>query len=272
MFVSFLRSSSLSWALAACLVVYSANACATPISWGGAQSISGDTDVNTTGSLVYAYQFSTSRTQPTTVNSVQFQPFNVPLQSTTATVGDVTLTAVNDNGFDAVFYSTDSDTSASTPFADLSANYQSLLGSSVISVAFDTDPGQPMSILLGGLTPGKDYLVQLWSSSTSWWIPTETEALGNANVTLNSNTSGVSGGVGQYSIGAFTAATSSQTFTLQGLNMYSPAYNFPLINALQVREAGSSPVPEIDPAGMGSVLALVTGALGLLERRRLKVA
>jgi len=34
----------------------------------------------------------------------------------------------------------------------------------------------------------------------------------------------------------------------------------------------SSPVPEIDPAGMGSVLALVTGALGLLERRRLKVA
>jgi len=31
-------------------------------------------------------------------------------------------------------------------------------------------------------------------------------------------------------------------------------------------------VPEIDPAGMGSVLALVSGALALLERRRLKVA
>jgi sulfatase modifying factor 1 len=31
-----------------------------------------------------------------------------------------------------------------------------------------------------------------------------------------------------------------------------------------------APVPEIDPAGMTSVLALVTGALGLLERRRLK--
>jgi len=31
-----------------------------------------------------------------------------------------------------------------------------------------------------------------------------------------------------------------------------------------------APVPEIDPAGMGSVLALVTGALGLLERRQLK--
>ena len=37
-------------------------------------------------------------------------------------------------------------------------------------------------------------------------------------------------------------------------------------------EVNSAPVPEIDPAGMGSVLALVTGAFGLLERRRLKAA
>jgi hypothetical protein len=29
-----------------------------------------------------------------------------------------------------------------------------------------------------------------------------------------------------------------------------------------------SPVPEIDPAGMGSILALLGGGLGLLERRR----
>ncbi|NBV47181.1 MAG: PEP-CTERM sorting domain-containing protein [Planctomycetia bacterium] len=39
--------------------------------------------------------------------------------------------------------------------------------------------------------------------------------------------------------------------------------------AIGFRLAGSG-VPEIDPAGLGSVLALVTGALGLLERRRLK--
>ena len=32
--------------------------------------------------------------------------------------------------------------------------------------------------------------------------------------------------------------------------------------------AGLLAVPEIDPAGFGSVAALVTGALGLLERRR----
>ena len=32
----------------------------------------------------------------------------------------------------------------------------------------------------------------------------------------------------------------------------------------------TSPVPEIDPSSMGNVVALVAGALGLLERRRLK--
>lgn len=42
--------------------------------------------------------------------------------------------------------------------------------------------------------------------------------------------------------------------------------------ASQVSGPDPSPVPEIDPAGMGSVLALVTGGLALIERRRLKVA
>ena len=42
-------------------------------------------------------------------------------------------------------------------------------------------------------------------------------------------------------------------------------YGFRLVSAI-------SAVPEIDPAGMGCVLALVTGALALLERRRLKAA
>jgi hypothetical protein len=37
-------------------------------------------------------------------------------------------------------------------------------------------------------------------------------------------------------------------------------------------QATLSAVPEIDPAGMGSVLALVSGVLGLLERRRMKAA
>ena len=42
--------------------------------------------------------------------------------------------------------------------------------------------------------------------------------------------------------------------------------------AIKAGDTGSAAsVPEIDPSGMGSVLALVTGALGLLERRRLNM-
>jgi hypothetical protein len=47
---------------------------------------------------------------------------------------------------------------------------------------------------------------------------------------------------------------------------------FPL-RLSEVRFVGTpSAVPEIDPAGLGSVLALLGGVLGLVERRRLKVA
>ncbi|MSR25471.1 MAG: hypothetical protein EXS06_00415 [Planctomycetaceae bacterium] len=44
------------------------------------------------------------------------------------------------------------------------------------------------------------------------------------------------------------------------------------LGGVTVSAVTTSAVPEIDPAGLGSVLALVTGALGLLERRRLKTA
>ena len=39
-------------------------------------------------------------------------------------------------------------------------------------------------------------------------------------------------------------------------------------SSLVLNIQGSAPVPEIDPTGLGSVLALVTGTLSLLERRR----
>jgi hypothetical protein len=50
---------------------------------------------------------------------------------------------------------------------------------------------------------------------------------------------------------------------------YTPAANsFPAF-AISFGTTQAAPVPEIDPSGVGSVLALVSGALGLLERRRL---
>ena len=51
---------------------------------------------------------------------------------------------------------------------------------------------------------------------------------------------------------------------------FDPSSNGVVLGFRLASPVSGSGVPEIDPAGMGSVLALVTGALGLLERRRLK--
>jgi hypothetical protein len=51
----------------------------------------------------------------------------------------------------------------------------------------------------------------------------------------------------------------------------SPSFNFSKAG-FRLAGTGASSVPEIDPNSLGSVLALVLGSLGLLERRRLKAA
>ena len=63
--------------------------------------------------------------------------------------------------------------------------------------------------------------------------------------------------------GSATGGASGNTFvgTAQDANFDTIAY---------IATYTPTAVPEIDPAGMGSVAALVTGALGLIERRRLK--
>lgn len=53
-------------------------------------------------------------------------------------------------------------------------------------------------------------------------------------------------------------------------NAWAVALNSPLM--MQVNASVQSAVPEIDPAGIGSVGAVVAGAIGLLERRRKKSA
>ena len=57
--------------------------------------------------------------------------------------------------------------------------------------------------------------------------------------------------------------------TLASLGITPGTYTIIGVDNTVTINAGA-PVPEIDPAGFGSVAALITGALGLIERRRLK--
>ena len=75
---------------------------------------------------------------------------------------------------------------------------------------------------------------------------------------------GVRGG-NWYDGGAFVVSSS------YGSSIF-PEYDPDNVGFRLASPVSVSGVPEIDPAGMGSVLALVTGALGLLERRRLKAS
>ena len=63
-------------------------------------------------------------------------------------------------------------------------------------------------------------------------------------------------------------------FNLSSSSIYStaPSTENEVVGFRLASSFNSAPVPEIDLAGMGSVLARVTGALGLLERRRLKTS
>jgi formylglycine-generating enzyme required for sulfatase activity len=71
--------------------------------------------------------------------------------------------------------------------------------------------------------------------------------------------------------GGYWYTTSPEGISSSNRSAVDPDYDDSAVGfRLASPVSGPSPVPEIDPAGMGSVLALVTGALGLLERRRLK--
>ena len=54
--------------------------------------------------------------------------------------------------------------------------------------------------------------------------------------------------------------------------VYAPAFETDATYGWQIASPSPTSVPEIDPNSLGSVLALVLGSLGLLERRRPKAA
>ena len=232
-----------------------------PVTWGTAQNITGDSDVSTLGSLLYAYNIGASGVAGTTVNTVSFTAFVFPeFTSNTATMGDVTFTEnpSNLNAYNFLGHGSGS-------FAALSSGYQALLGSGGSAGAPTT-----ITVELGGLTTGQDYLVQWWSnvSVLSGGTFQQTIASGNpSSVTLASNASHTDGALGQYGIGTFTAISPFATFDLSGTGIGEV---FPLINAIQVRNITSAAVPE--PGQVAASLLLLAGIGGYVWLKRRKPA
>ena len=224
------------------------------INWGTPATISADSDVLNTNSLLYAYTFGDTSVPSATVNGVTFASFAAANAGAgPATVGNVTLTMSSDT-----FHSSNTAAgSASTPFSSLPADYQGLLQSGVADNA-----GNAITVSLGGLSSGTTYTIEVWTNDSTGTLtsstgnPSEndgTSIQGLNTKTLDVNSTNATGGVGQYVVGTVANFTSINFF------LTASSGEKPEIAALEVRYA-----PE--PATFG--LLSLGGALLVSRRRR----
>jgi len=188
---------------------------AASITWGAAKTISADTDVSTSGGLLYAYDESNAGA---VVNTVSF----TGASSTTALGANVTISGISAGTYGAYGAS-------GTGWNGLSPSYQTVLTGGCYG---GTGAG---TITLKNLIVGHSYQVQVWvdDSRTSGAGRNETNSTSGGNtVILSYNSTGAQGGLGQYTIGTFTADATTQVFTLQA-NSNSGSTQ---LNAIQVRD------------------------------------
>lgn len=222
------------------------------VNWGSPVTISGSSDVDTTGTLFASANFGPIATGTTvTVNGVSFDGFswNSGTNAKTVTVGNITITATA-NLSNANYPS--GAISGSNAYNNLAAQYQSLLRPTFFSTA------QTVTYTLAGLTSGRSYSIQYWASDPTAAGSGRTVQVGNQ--TLDVNSTDAAGGVGQWVIGTFTADSSTQTFNANRIAT-SPIY----ANALQVRLLA---VPEPETLAMAGVGLAFAASCGEFRRRR----
>ncbi len=207
-------------------VFFAVNVFAQAITWGTNATISADSDVFTNGTLLYAYDWANANA---TVNGITFTG------TSSANAGNVTISGIGSNyaGF----------TSTSAPFSNLSAAYHSIL----VGGEFAPTTNLTATITLKNLAAGHVYAVQIWVGDprASGGEAGRTEvAMGTNQVTLSYNIPPVPGGVGQYSIGVFTATGSSETFTL----FSNGSSGSTQLNALLVSDVTTTGYQPVNPA------------------------
>lgn len=241
--------------LAAMPIVASATtALGTTVVWGPATPIVGDTDVMNTGTTVAAVNFGPDAVTDTAVNGVTFTAFPVPSHSPfdqSVTIGNVTA---DETQTVLIGNSLGTASSTSPPFSKLTTSYQNLLGNYITSGVIED-----IQVTVNGLSPGTEYLAQIWSNYSATSNDNATDISGGPS--LVDDVTGLAGGTGEYATGLFAAGSASQTFTLSG----DPSGNidgagaFPIVTAFQLRA-----VPE--PTTLASLT--VVGGLFACRRRR----
>ena len=183
------------------------------IEWEPAYNITDDFDISTDGTLFAAENIG---------------------DPASPTINGVTFDGWNESGH-FTYFSTLSYIGVGAP--GLSDEYTALLN----GVSWD-ETGQ-FSVLITGLTPGKIYLVQTWTSSQlnapsdERVFSIDSESGITNGVIINSN---VGNGLGQYCIGRFTATSTNQMIGVEKKTVEGSNGN-PSISAIQVREVEWAP-------------------------------
>lgn len=231
------------WLVALMASLQAQDGVAATIQWGAPTGISGDADVDTSGTLVRAFN---PGGLAATVNGVAFEVFPVGAQINS--VGNFTLSVPSNTVSDLGGLA-----AAQVPFANLSADYRELLGNAATSF-----PSLTLTLTVDGLTIGKTYLVQFWKNDSRDFNPpgfTFSVDIQPGGISLDPNTSVVEGGVGQYVIGTFLATSNSESFTFENSEVGGS------LNAFQLRQVDLSP-PRTLPAS--SMLGLGILCLSML--------
>jgi hypothetical protein len=203
------------------------------VNWQTPLTISGASDVNTSGTLFGTWApYNGNASSGLIVNGVAFQAFpDLPGAADTF-----------DNGGGNGTYATP--TTADN-------NYNTLLNAGAFG-----NSSTAYSLSWNGMTIGNTYLVQFWvNDGRNSTVNQRTETVtGGANTSLALAYGSGNSGAGQYVIGTFVAISASETLTM------TPGAAFPSaqFNLLQVRDI--TPVPE------PSTIALCLVGFGLLIR------
>jgi len=208
---------------------------AAAITWSAAADITSDSDVSTSGNLLYAEDWAAAAT----VNGI---PFAYDGSST----GDSNI---------AIAFPSPAGTSAtavgggtSNPYNDLSTTYKRLVRGLVYGNTGAAGAATSGTITLQGLTVGNAYQVQVWindsrsgASGGTNSYPTRVATLtsiGGNSVALAHCVGGTStspaGGLGQYAIGTFIATATTQPIYETDTNTASGGTGGTQLNAIQV--------------------------------------
>ena len=201
------------------------------VTFARSKAITGDSDVNSSGSLIAAFNFGGSNVPSTTINGVTFSPF--ALAGNPTTVGDY---QISETAVVAGLHAANDFGSDSPPFSSLSTSYQSLLSTAVYGGSPET-----LELELNDLTIGQSYLLQLWSNLSNnvsvFPAGTQTASGGGGDlVVMSQNLALADGGTGHYTLGRFVADSVTQLIRINGGSA------LPILNGFQLRTfSGSLP-------------------------------